>query len=180
MIGLRRKHPCLPKKGALLHHKSTFLFTNTFTNISDLSTRRRRDFMQKTLNEMVAMVRRGIMSPEDASRTIHGSAALLGLQLAENLPETTLIVTGMRKQVTTDHVMKAFEEFGEIESVGVSTNERGFGVVRFRSPKSVQRARDKHRYGEIIVQDVAVSIRLLQADTMEVDLTRQYSNERRV
>ncbi|GFH44900.1 hypothetical protein CTEN210_01374 [Chaetoceros tenuissimus] len=144
------------------------------------SAEERRDFMQKTLNEMVAMVRRGIMSPEDASRTIHGSAALLGLQLAENLPETTLIVTGMRKQVTTDHVMKAFEEFGEIESVGVSTNERGFGVVRFRSPKSVQRARDKHRYGEIIVQDVAVSIRLLQADTMEVDLTRQYSNERRV
>lgn len=83
--------------------------------------------MQETLNAMVSNVRRGLMSPEDASRTIHGSAAMLGLQLAENLPETTLIVTGMRKQVTKDHVIKAFQEFGEIENAGVSSKERGFG-----------------------------------------------------
>jgi len=139
----------------------------------------RREFMQETLNEMVSKVRRGMVSPEDASRTIHGSAAMLGLQLAETLPETTLIVTGMRKQVTKDHVVKAFREFGEIESVAVSSKQRGFGVVRYRSPKSVQNAMDRFRYGEIVVQDVGVMIRVLKVDSMgEVDFTRQYSNER--
>lgn len=86
--------------------------------------------MQETLNEMVSKVRRGVMTPDDASRTIHGSAAMLGLQLAENLPETALIVTGMRKQVTKEHIVKAFKEFGEIESAAVSSKERGFGTCR--------------------------------------------------
>lgn len=124
----------------------------------------KREFMQETLNEMVSKVRRGIVSPEDASRTIHLSAAMLGLQLAESLPETTLIVTGMRKQVTKEHVIKAFREFGEIESAAVSSKQRGFGVVRYRSPKSVQNAMDRFRYGEIVVQDVGVMIRILKAE----------------
>jgi hypothetical protein len=143
----------------------------------------RREFMQETLNEMVSKVRRGVMTPDDASRTIHGSAAMLGLQLAENLPETALIVTGMRKQVTKEHIVKAFKEFGEIESAAVSSKERGFGLVRYRSPKSVQIAMARFRRGEIVVQDVAVMVRILKADSMsmgEVDLTRQYSSERRV
>ena len=97
-----------------------FIETDPFVN--------RKEFMQKTLNEMVLKVRRGIVSPEDASRTIHGSAAMLGLQLAENIPETTLIVTGMRKQVTKEHVCAAFKEFGEIESAAVSSKARGFGT----------------------------------------------------
>jgi len=138
----------------------------------------RREFMQETLNEMVSKVRRGMVSPEDASRTIHGSAAMLGLQLAETLPENTLIVTGMRKQVTKDHIAKAFKEFGEIESAAVSSKQRGFGVVRYRSPKSVQNAMNRFRYGEIVVQDVGVMIRVLKVDSGEVDFTRQYSNER--
>jgi RNA recognition motif-containing protein len=134
--------------------------------------------MQETLNEMVSKVRRGMVSPEDASRTIHGSAAMLGLQLAETLPENTLIVTGMRKQVTKDHIAKAFKEFGEIESAAVSSKQRGFGVVRYRSPKSVQNAMNRFRYGEIVVQDGGVMIRVLKVDSGEVDFTRQYSNER--
>ncbi len=84
--------------------------------------------MQETLNDMVSKVRRGMMSPEDASRTIHESAAMLGLQLAENLPETVLIVTGMRKQVSKEHVIAAFKEFGDIDNAGVSSNMRGFGT----------------------------------------------------
>ena len=117
------------------------------------------------------------MPPEDASRTIHGSAAMLGLQLAENLPETVLIVTGMRKQVTKEHVIKAFKEFGEIENAGVSSNKRGFGIVRYRSPKSVENAMEKFRYGEIVVQDVGVMVRVLKADNMGADSKNK--NERR-
>lgn len=83
--------------------------------------------MQESLNKMVSYVRHGIVSPEAASRTIHGCAALLGLQLAEDLPETTLIITGMRKSVSRKDVEEAFKGFGEIKSAAVSSNRRGFG-----------------------------------------------------
>ena len=43
--------------------------------------------MQETLNKMVASVRHGIISPEDASRTIHECAAMLRLELAEKISE---------------------------------------------------------------------------------------------
>jgi hypothetical protein len=83
--------------------------------------------MQETLNKMVSSVRHGIIAPEEASRTIHGCAAMLGLQLAEDIPETTLIVTGMRKMVERGDVIEAFLEFGEIENAAVAPNARGFG-----------------------------------------------------
>ena len=89
--------------------------------------------MQETLNKMVASVRHGFIAPEEASRTIHGSAAMLGLQLAENIPETSLIVTGMRKMVTRKEMIEAFREFGEIEDAAVSPNARGFGKLAFFS-----------------------------------------------
>ena len=122
--------------------------------------------MQETLNKMVASVRHGIISPEDASRTIHECAAMLRLELAEKIPETALIITGMRKAVKADEVIDAFKEFGEIEDAAVSPNARGFGLVRFVSPKSVLRALDKFRKEEIVVQDVAVMIRVLKSDDM--------------
>jgi len=89
--------------------------------------------MQETLNRMVASVRYGIIQPEDASRTIHGCAAMLGLQLAEDIPETALIVTGMRKMVKRADMIGSFKEFGEIEDAAVSPNARGFGECLFSS-----------------------------------------------
>lgn len=120
--------------------------------------------LQGVLDQMVLTVRRGHMSPEDASRAIHGCALLLGLELAENYPKVTLIVTGMRKQVTNKHLIDTFEKFGEIESAGVSTNNRGFGMVRYKSPKSVEEAMRVSNFSEIVVQDVDVNIKLLGAD----------------
>lgn len=83
--------------------------------------------MQETLNKMVASVRHGIMDPECGSRAIHECAALLGLQLASNIPGNALIVTGMPKWVKAPDLIAAFSEFGEIESAAVSSNRRGFG-----------------------------------------------------
>lgn len=85
--------------------------------------------MQQKLNKMVATVRQGAIEPQDASRTIHGSAAMLGLELAEVFPEKALLVTGMRKKVSKKDVSEAFKVFGEIESVAVTPNERGFGTI---------------------------------------------------
>jgi len=125
----------------------------------------KRSFMQDTLNKMVASVRHGVIGPDHASRAIHECGALLGLQLAEEIPADTLIITGMRKTVKKEDVRKAFAEFGEIEDAAVSAFERGFGLVRFKSPKSVQRAMDKFRTEEIVVQDVAVMVKVLKSET---------------
>lgn len=86
--------------------------------------------MQETLNKMVSSVRHGVLGPEEASRSIHECAALLGLQLATEIPVTTLIITGMRKTVTADDLLDAFAEFGEISEAAVASNQRGFGECR--------------------------------------------------
>lgn len=122
---------------------------------------RKRAFMQDMLNKMVTCVHGGIMPPSDASRTIHESAALLGLALAHELPVTTVIVSGMRKTVMASHLTKALREFGEIDEVAVASKQRGFGIVRFRQPKAVDRAMRKFRSNEIVVQDVAVQMKVL-------------------
>jgi histone H3/H4 len=83
--------------------------------------------MQATLNRMVTSVRHGILGPDDASRSIHECAALLGLQLATEIPVVTLIITGMRKTVDAEDIVDAFSEFGEIADAAVSPNQRGFG-----------------------------------------------------
>lgn len=124
----------------------------------------KRDYMQQQLNKMVATVRQGAIEPQDASRAIHGCAAMLGLQLAEAFPENALLVTGMRMTVRTKDVSDAFKVFGEIENVAVTPNERGFGLVRYRTAESAQIALSRFRRGEIIVQDNAVSVKLLKSD----------------
>ena len=77
---------------------------------------------------MVASVRHGVLGPEEASRSIHECAALLGLQLATEIPVTTLIVSGMRKTVTAADMIDVFSEFGEIQEAAVASNQRGFGM----------------------------------------------------
>lgn len=83
--------------------------------------------MQDTLNKMVSSVRHGVLKPDEASRSIHECAALLGLQLATEIPLSTLMVSGMRKTVTSEDMVRAFVEFGEIAEAAVASNQRGFG-----------------------------------------------------
>lgn len=84
--------------------------------------------MQEMLNKMVSSVRHGVLGPDDASRAIHECAALLKLQLASDLPVNTVIISGMRKTVTSANVIEAFREFGEIDDAAVASNQRGFGT----------------------------------------------------
>ncbi|GKY95121.1 hypothetical protein MPSEU_000476000 [Mayamaea pseudoterrestris] len=122
---------------------------------------RRRGFMQDMLNKMVASVRYGVIEAEDASRTIHESAALLGLQVANDLPMTTVIISGMRKAVEASEIINALSEFGDIEKAAVASGKRGFGIVRFRHPKSVERAMRRYRNAEIVIEDVAIQMKVL-------------------
>lgn len=150
--------------------------------------------MQDTLNKMVASVRHGVLGPDEASRSIHECAALLGLQLATEIPVTTLIVSGMRKTVTAADMIDVFSEFGEIMEAAVASNQRGFGmcgldshpdsdslvsciliatyfvvhhphwvgILRFKTNHSVDLAMKCFQEEEIVVQDVAVQIRVLR------------------
>jgi len=122
---------------------------------------RKRAFMQDMLNKMVASVRYGVLGPEDAARSIHEAAALLGLQIANELPMTTVLLSGMRKTVASDDMIRALREFGDIDTAAVASGERGFGIVRFRHPKSADRAMRRYRNAEIVVQDVAVQFKVL-------------------
>ena len=122
---------------------------------------RKRLFMQDVLNRMVTSVRFGVVQAEDASRTIHESAALLGLQLANELPMTTVIISGMRKTAAASHMIAVLQDFGEIDVAAVASRQKGFGIVRFRHPKHVEKVMRRYRSGEIVIQDVAVQIKAL-------------------
>mmetsp|Transcript_21952 Transcript_21952/g.61125 ORF Transcript_21952/g.61125 Transcript_21952/m.61125 type:complete len:135 (-) Transcript_21952:180-584(-) len=118
--------------------------------------------MQGTLNKMVASVRHGVLGPDDASRAIHECAAILGLQLATDIPVTTLIVTGMRKTATADIMTRTFQQFGEIYEAAVASNGKGCGLIRFKNSKSADLAMQRFRSGEIVVQDVSVQLIILK------------------
>jgi hypothetical protein len=122
---------------------------------------RKREFMQEILNKMVASVRHGVLDADDASRTIHESAALLELQLANELPMTTVIVSGMRMSIDASVIVSVLDEFGDIDTAAVASGERGFAIVRFRNPKSVERALRRYRNDEIVIEDVAIQMRVL-------------------
>lgn len=84
--------------------------------------------MQSLLNKMVTSVRKGAVDPEDASRTIHECAALLGLQLANQLQVTTIILSGMQKTTSSVDVLRTMRNFGPVENAAVASNQRGFGT----------------------------------------------------
>jgi len=138
------------------------------------SLEERRMFMQDILNRMVATVRHNVIAPERGSTAIHGAAAMLGLQLAGELPETAILVSGMRHKVQKEDLYAAFSEFGEIEGCAAAPNAKGFGLVRYKSPKAVQRALERYRTNNIDVQDVSVNVRVLSAQsTPTVEVVRQ-------
>lgn len=84
-------------------------------------------FMQEMLDKMVLSVRRGIVDAECGSRAMHECAAILGLKLASEIPEDTLIVADIPKGVKQEELLSIFAEFGEIEGAAVAANGRGFG-----------------------------------------------------
>jgi len=143
--------------------------TNDWLRKNEHSTLDERNlFFQELLNRMVITVRRGMINPSDGTRAIHCCAAMLGLELEKDTPNSVLLVHGMRKTndltLGRSYLVDAFKSFGEIEGAAIAPSNRGFGFVRFVSPKSVQRALERFRVSEIEVQDVSVMIKSLKSD----------------
>ena len=118
------------------------------------------------MNGIVITVMYGLMHPLEAAQLAHGVATVIGIPLLKELSKKTLVITGMRKTTDVDRgqndILAAFERFGPIEQAAIAPNNRGFGFVRFSKPKSVQRALEKYRVGEIEIQNVSVSIKTLE------------------
>eukprot|EP00594_Rhizosolenia_setigera_P011385 CAMPEP_0178977890 /NCGR_PEP_ID=MMETSP0789-20121207/24800_1 /TAXON_ID=3005 /ORGANISM="Rhizosolenia setigera, Strain CCMP 1694" /LENGTH=653 /DNA_ID=CAMNT_0020667459 /DNA_START=800 /DNA_END=2761 /DNA_ORIENTATION=+ len=136
----------------------------------DATEDEKRSFIQDIMNKSVSTVVCGLVEPDGASRTIHGCAAILSLPLSEDIPKTSLIVTGLRKTTETEFLKESFRVFGEIEGAAVAP-KRGFGLVRYKTTKPVQKALDTFRNGEIVVQDVAVTIKLLASEKNSLEDT---------
>mmetsp|Transcript_56696 Transcript_56696/g.137871 ORF Transcript_56696/g.137871 Transcript_56696/m.137871 type:complete len:934 (-) Transcript_56696:228-3029(-) len=129
------------------------------------SVEEKRTFMQEILNKMVASVRKGYIGPDDASRTIHECGALLGVQLAAEMPSTTIAITGLRKNATAQDIQRAFSKFGQVVTAEVAPNQRGFGIIRFSADDSVNRAVQKYKTdGEVVVQDVGVQLKAIRPE----------------
>ena len=92
----------------------------------------RNAFFQQILNKMVYTVRQGL-NPSDGTSIIHSCAAMLGLQLENDLPNNVLLVTGLLKTKDTtqgrQYLIEAFEPFGDIESAAIASSNKGFGFV---------------------------------------------------
>jgi RNA recognition motif-containing protein len=116
---------------------------------------------------MVASVRHGVLGPDDASRTIHECAALLGLQLAADIPVTTVVISGLRKKATAKDIVDTFSAFGSVTTAAVAPGERGYGILRFKNNESVDRAMKKFRKEEVVVQDVGVQLKVIKPGAIE-------------
>ena len=91
----------------------------------------RKEYFQDILNRLVTTVIIGMMPPLQGASLVYNIATILGLDLLQELPQKTLIVTGMRKTNDLirghDFLVTAFTPFGEIEEAAIAPSNRGFG-----------------------------------------------------
>jgi hypothetical protein len=102
-------------KWSSLHEESSVLY--------DLKL----EFMRKQVQSMVAHARHDRLSPHAASTIMIGMAAILNFKLARKMQQSTVILTGMRMDITTREVYLALSTFGEIQTVCTAMGENGFG-----------------------------------------------------
>ena len=91
----------------------------------------RNEYFQDILNRLVTTVIIGMMPPLQGASLVYNIATILGLDLLQELPQKTLIVTGMRKTNDLirghDFLVTAFTPFGDIEEAAIAPSNRGFG-----------------------------------------------------
>jgi len=93
------------------------------TDIYDLKL----DFMRGQVESTVAHARHERLSPHAASSIMIGIAAVLNFKLARRMQRSTVLLTGMRPDVTTKDVHHALSRFGQIETVCTARGDNGVG-----------------------------------------------------
>ena len=136
--------------------------------VSSFATHTSNEYFQDVINRIVLAVMFDMISPIKGANLVHAVATILGLDLLKELPQTTLIVSGMRKtnNLTKGHsiLLKAFKPFGKVEDAAVAPNNRGFGFVRYIESESVSRAQKRYRENEIELQDVSIAIKTIKRE----------------
>ena len=91
------------------------------------------EYFQDILNRIVITVMFSMISPLQAANLVYGCANILGMDLLQELPQRTLIITGMRKTNDLkrghDFIIRAFKPFGKIEEAAIAPSNRGFGKL---------------------------------------------------
>ena len=128
-----------------------------------MAEKRRSDFasckgeglalLQDQTTKVVGHVRRGKLSPSEASRIILAVASMLGLKPAVRSPRDTVLIAGLSLAMNSDHVLSAMRAYGVTDCVRVAAGNSGFAMCRFRSPPSVQLVIDAFRKGGLAGQD---------------------------
>ena len=92
------------------------------------------EYFQDILNRIVITVMFSMISPLQAANLVYGCANILGMDLLQELPQRTLIITGMRKTNDLkrghDFIIRAFKPFGKIEEAAIAPSNRGFGKLQ--------------------------------------------------
>ena len=90
-----------------------------------------------------------------------------GYSLAADIPVTTVVISGMRKNATAKDIVDTFSVFGNVTTAAVAPGERGYGILRFKNPDYVDRAMKKFRKEEVVVQDVGVQLKVIKPGAIE-------------
>lgn len=89
----------------------------------------------------MAFVHRGVILSDDATRTIHECATMLGLPLETELPNNVLLITSLRKSNSLEdgrfYLRETFNEFGQIETAALAPRNHGFGEITSSSLASL-------------------------------------------
>ena len=83
------------------------------------------------LNRIVQIVHRGLIRPQDGARLIHGCASILDMRLLRELPNTIVVIRGLRKtnDLAQGHhfLVKSLGMYGDIIDASISPKNKGFG-----------------------------------------------------
>ncbi|KAL7516410.1 hypothetical protein ACHAWX_001429 [Stephanocyclus meneghinianus] len=106
-------------------------------------------FFEDMLNRIVQIVHHGLIRPSDGARLLHGCASILNMQLIRELPNTTVVIRGLRKtnDLAQGHhfLVHSFGVYGDIVDASISPKNRGFVMKKYES-------------SEIEIQDVSVFV----------------------
>lgn len=131
----------------------------------------RNEIMNRTVQQMTKSVRYGVIGPDDASRTIHECAVLLGLKLAADIPVTTVLLSNMPNHVTVEEIRKTFTVYGNISTIAIAPPSNnitpdattGFGILRYTSDDAVIQVMNKFQSDKVIVQNVPVQLKVIES-----------------
>ena len=115
----------------ILYHFMVVSHLCAHPTLIHLCTHNSNEYFQDILNRIVITVMFSMISPLQAANLVYGCANILGMDLLQELPQRTLIITGMRKTNDLkrghDFIIRAFKPFGKIEEAAIAPSNRGFG-----------------------------------------------------